>query len=106
MVKLKTFALISLATASTVLAVPPWWKQFSIEHRHLSVAPYHSNSPATDLDLRLVQTSDDKAPFWTTEKQRLEFIRHNIGFMDVTKDLGVITTKHSTDSNSYQRNVQ
>ncbi|KAF9350140.1 Leucine aminopeptidase 1 [Mortierella sp. AD094] len=63
MVKLYTLALLSLASA--VFA-----------------------APATPVDrseaLRLVQTGEDKEPFWTTEKQRMDLILKDIGFMDIT----------------------
>ncbi|KAF9913485.1 hypothetical protein BX616_009962 [Lobosporangium transversale] len=34
--------------------------------------------------LRLIRTSVDKDPFWTTEKERLDLIQKNVGFMDIT----------------------
>ncbi|KAF9178080.1 Leucine aminopeptidase 1 [Haplosporangium sp. Z 767] len=60
MVKLYTLALLSLASA--VFAAPV-------------------DQPES---LRLVQTSEDKAPFWTTEKERMDLIMKDVGFMDIT----------------------
>lgn len=64
MVKLYTLLLLSL-TSAVVFAAP--------------TTPVAESEP-----LRLVQTGDDKEPFWTTEKQRLDLILKNVGFMDIT----------------------
>ncbi|KAG0303763.1 Leucine aminopeptidase 1 [Dissophora globulifera] len=77
--KLQSLLLISLA--SVALAAPSWWEQWTLD-KHQSVI--------ADDDRRLVQTAEDKAPFWTTEKERLSMIRESIRFMDITdnQDLG------------------
>ncbi|KAF8749212.1 peptidase M28 family [Rhizoctonia solani] len=47
--------------------------------------------PIADFDakvasgLRLVQTSDDKAPFWVTEEEKLDLLRKSINFFDLTE---------------------
>ncbi|KAF9352105.1 Leucine aminopeptidase 1 [Mortierella sp. AD094] len=77
--KLQSLFLISLA--STALAAPSWWEQWTI-NKHESVI---SND-----DQRLVQTAADKAPIWTSEKERLAMLRNNVHYMDITdnQDLG------------------
>ncbi|KAF9982807.1 Leucine aminopeptidase 1 [Mortierella antarctica] len=64
MVKLYTLLLLSL-TSAIVFAAP--------------ATPVAESEP-----LRLVQTGEDKEPFWTTEQQRLDLILKNVGFMDIT----------------------
>ncbi|GJJ75518.1 bacterial leucyl aminopeptidase [Entomortierella parvispora] len=87
MVKLQSLALLSLA--STALAAPSWWEQWSL-NKHSSPSPIPGSVVAWDADRRLVQTSAEKAPFWTTEEDRLHMLRKNIKYMDVTnnQDLG------------------
>ncbi|GAB1524806.1 hypothetical protein RhiTH_007962 [Rhizoctonia solani] len=34
---------------------------------------------------RLLQTSDDKAPFWATEEEKLELLRKDVGYFDLTE---------------------
>ncbi|CAE6418029.1 unnamed protein product [Rhizoctonia solani] len=47
--------------------------------------------PIADFDakvasgLRLVQTSDDKTPFWVTEEEKLDLLRKSINFFDLTE---------------------
>ncbi|KAG0264632.1 Leucine aminopeptidase 1 [Linnemannia exigua] len=87
MVKIQTLAFLSLA--STALAAPAWWEQWTlnkvkhtIQDSVLShVNHFNSNS---DNSLRLVQTAEDKVPVWMTEGQRMELFRKNIGYMDIT----------------------
>ncbi|KAF8959357.1 Leucine aminopeptidase 1 [Entomortierella lignicola] len=78
--KLQSLLLISLA--STALAAPSWWEQWTL-NKHESVI-------SVDDDRRLVQTAADKAPFWTTERERLTMLRNNVHYMDITdnQDLG------------------
>ncbi|CAE6423326.1 unnamed protein product [Rhizoctonia solani] len=48
-------------------------------------------APVSDFDanvakgLRLIQTSEDVAPFWATEDQKLELLRADKGFFDLTE---------------------
>ncbi|CAE6478252.1 unnamed protein product [Rhizoctonia solani] len=35
--------------------------------------------------LRLIQTSDDKAPFWASEDEKLELLRKDVGYFDLTE---------------------
>ncbi|KAK3834112.1 MAG: hypothetical protein J3R72DRAFT_452662 [Linnemannia gamsii] len=87
MVKIKTLAFLSLA--STALAAPAWWEQWTlnkVKHTiqdsvHSHVNHFNSNG---DNYLRLVQTAEDKAPVWMTEEQRMALLRQNIGYMDIT----------------------
>ncbi|KAF9413605.1 Leucine aminopeptidase 1 [Podila epigama] len=81
MVKLQSFLMLSLA--ATALAAPSWWEQWSLGKKEGRVA--HN-----DGDRRLIQTSDLKAPYWSTEAERLELLRNNINYMDITdhQDLG------------------
>ncbi|KAG0247830.1 Leucine aminopeptidase 1 [Mortierella polycephala] len=78
MIKLQLVILFSVATAA--LAAPEWWQQWAMDKvgdiAHTIVAP--------ENELRLVQTAEDKAPVWMTEKQRLDMLRKKIGYMDVT----------------------
>ncbi|CAE6540653.1 unnamed protein product [Rhizoctonia solani] len=47
--------------------------------------------PIADFDakvaagFRLIQTSDDKAPFWATEDDKLELLKKDIGYFDLTE---------------------
>ncbi|KAG0255046.1 Leucine aminopeptidase 1 [Mortierella polycephala] len=83
--KLQSLLLISLA--STALAAPSWWEQWTLK-KHSSVID--NTNDFGDDDRRLVQTAQDKAPYWTTEKERLEMLRSNVNYMDITdyQDLG------------------
>ncbi|KAF9426953.1 Leucine aminopeptidase 1 [Entomortierella beljakovae] len=72
--KLQSVLLISLA--SVALAAPSWWEQWTIGKPSTHISH--------DEDRRLVQTSEDKAPFWTTEKERLAMLRNRVGYMDIT----------------------
>ncbi|KAF9434152.1 Leucine aminopeptidase 1 [Entomortierella beljakovae] len=97
MVKLNILILLTIATSATALVIPSWWEQFSLGRIRSSV---HHQAPTKVVDeIRLIQTSKNKAPFWTTEKQRLELIRENVNFMDITdhQDLGDMTI-HSNHS--------
>ncbi|KAF8936831.1 hypothetical protein EDD21DRAFT_374480 [Dissophora ornata] len=78
--KLQSLLLISLASAA--MAAPSWWEQWTIKK--------HESAITVDDDQRLVQTAEDKAPFWTSEKERFSMLRNNIHYMDVTdtQDLG------------------
>lgn len=78
--KLQSLVLVSLA--SVALAAPSWWEQYTLG-KHTSVIN-------ADEDRRLVQVSEDQAPFWTTEQDRMEMLRGKINYMDVTdhQDLG------------------
>ncbi|KAG0028455.1 Leucine aminopeptidase 1 [Podila clonocystis] len=80
MVKLQSFLMLSLA--ATALAAPSWWEQWSLGKK--------TNRVAHDEDRRLVQTSDQQAPFWTSEAERLDMLRNNVNYMDITDymDLG------------------
>ncbi|KAF9932780.1 Leucine aminopeptidase 1 [Linnemannia zychae] len=88
MVKIQTLAFLSLA--STALAVPAWWKQWTVDKaRHiqdsvLSHANNHHNIHNDEFALRLIQIAEDKAPVWMTMDQRMELVRKNIGYMDIT----------------------
>ncbi|KAI1314603.1 Leucine aminopeptidase 1 [Mortierella claussenii] len=79
MVKVQRLAWLSLA--STALAAPTWWQQWSMDQVKDKT---HFSLPQADGERRLVQTAEDKAPFWTTEKERLDFIKNRVGFMDIT----------------------
>lgn len=78
--KLQSLALVSLA--SVALAAPSWWEQYTLG-KHKSVINF-------DEDRRLVQVSEDQAPFWTTEQDRMDMLRGKINYMDITdhQDLG------------------
>jgi len=78
--KLQSLLLVSLA--SVALAAPSWWEQWSLDKPKSTVVG--------DEELRLVQTAEDQAPFWTTEKERLAMFRNKVRFMDITdnQDLG------------------
>ncbi|KAG0339677.1 Leucine aminopeptidase 1 [Podila horticola] len=80
MVKLQSFLMLSLA--ATALAAPSWWEQWSLGKK--------TNRVAHDEDRRLVQTSELQAPFWTSEAERLDMLRNNVNYMDITDymDLG------------------
>jgi hypothetical protein len=47
--------------------------------------------PIADFDakvaagLRLIQTSDEKAPFWATEEDKLDLLKQKINFVSSTK---------------------
>ncbi|KAG0064669.1 Leucine aminopeptidase 1, partial [Podila epicladia] len=89
MVKLQSLLFISLA--STTLAAPSWWEQWSlIKHSSSTSSPVSDSVISWDSDRRLVQTAQDKTPFWTTEEERFQMLRKNINYMDVTnnQDLG------------------
>jgi len=86
MVKLQSLALLSLA--STALAAPSWWEQWSLSKHSSSSLPSDS-VVAWDADRRLVQTAADKAPFWTTEEDRLHMLRKSINYMDITNNQGL-----------------
>ncbi|KAF9114546.1 Leucine aminopeptidase 1 [Mortierella sp. AM989] len=103
MVRLKSFAFLSLIAAISALAVPSWWEQLSFGNSKKYLLP----SSMGDDELRLVQTSEGKAPFWTTERQRLEFIRTNIHFMDITdhQDLGDNATHSLLNSHALPRTL-
>ncbi|KAF9932794.1 Leucine aminopeptidase 1 [Linnemannia zychae] len=83
--KLQSLLLISLA--SVAMAAPSWWEQWTL-NKHAS--PSHSVIHHNDEGMRLVQTAADEAPFWTTEKERLNMFRNSIKYMDITdhQDLG------------------
>ncbi|KAF9401650.1 Leucine aminopeptidase 1 [Mortierella sp. AD011] len=78
MVKIQTIALLSLA--STVLAAPTWWEQWTL-NKAKDVA--HRFLPHSQ-DKRLVQTAENMDPVWTTEEERLDMIKNKMGFMDIT----------------------
>ncbi|KAF8932077.1 hypothetical protein BGZ47_011577, partial [Haplosporangium gracile] len=81
MVKIQTLAFLSLV--STTLAAPAWWEQWTlnkVKDTVLSHVNHLSNNINGDNTLRLVQTSEDKAPVWMTEDQRMELFRKNIGY--------------------------
>lgn len=82
--KLQSLLLVSLA--SVALAAPSWWEQWTL-NKHTTTSDSVINH---DDDMRLVQTAADKAPFWTSEKERLSMFRNNIKYMDITdhQDLG------------------
>ncbi|CAE6350850.1 unnamed protein product [Rhizoctonia solani] len=61
-------ALGSLLSALGVLAVP--------------IAEFDAKVAA---GYRLIQTSDDKAPFWATEEEKLELLRKDVGYFDLTE---------------------
>ncbi|KAL5640535.1 hypothetical protein ACGC1H_007696 [Rhizoctonia solani] len=61
-------ALGSLLSSLGVLAVP--------------IAEFDAKVAA---GFRLIQTSDDKAPFWATEDEKLELLRKDIGYFDLTE---------------------
>ncbi|KAF9116774.1 Leucine aminopeptidase 1, partial [Mortierella sp. 14UC] len=87
MVKIRTLALLSLA--STALAAPGWWEQWTlnkVKHTIRDSVLSHVNhfTSSGDDSLRLVQTAEDKAPVWMTEEQRMELLRKNVGYMDIT----------------------
>ncbi|KAG0299910.1 Leucine aminopeptidase 1 [Linnemannia gamsii] len=89
MVKIQTIALLSLA--STALAAPSWWEQWTLDKaKHIQdtvlshVNSHFGNNNSGDGTLRLVQTAEDKAPVWMTEDQRMALLRKNIGYMDIT----------------------
>ncbi|KAB5590819.1 hypothetical protein CTheo_5751 [Ceratobasidium theobromae] len=48
-------------------------------------------APVADFDakvaagLRLIQTSDEKPPFWVTEQDKLDLLKQNINFFDLTE---------------------
>ncbi|KAF9209815.1 Leucine aminopeptidase 1 [Haplosporangium sp. Z 27] len=78
MVRIHTIALLSLA--STALAVPAWWEQWTLD-KVKDVT--HRVLPQSE-DRRLVKIADDLAPVWTTEEERLDMTKNKIGFMDIT----------------------
>ncbi|KAG0320580.1 Leucine aminopeptidase 1 [Linnemannia gamsii] len=82
--KLQSLLLVSLA--SVALAAPSWWEQWTL-NKHTSTS---DSVISHDDDMRLVQTAADKAPFWTSEKERLTMFRNNVKYMDITdhQDLG------------------
>ncbi|OAQ26589.1 Zn-dependent exopeptidase [Linnemannia elongata AG-77] len=85
MVKIQTLAFLSLA--STALAAPAWWEQWTLDKVKdtvISHVNHLSSNTNGDSTLRLVQTAEDKAPVWMTEDQRMELLRKNIGYMDIT----------------------
>ncbi|KAF9097874.1 Leucine aminopeptidase 1 [Mortierella sp. AD031] len=91
MVKIQTLALLSLA--STALAAPAWWEQWTLDKvkdiqdkvlSHINTPFHHNDNSNSGEGLRLVQTTEDKAAVWMTEDQRLELLRKNIGYMDIT----------------------
>ncbi|KAG0043125.1 Leucine aminopeptidase 1 [Gryganskiella cystojenkinii] len=88
MVKLQSLLLISLA--STALAAPSWWEQWSLNKHSSTPSPVSDSVIAWDSDRRLVQTATDKTPFWTTEEERFQMLRKKINYMDITnnQDLG------------------
>ncbi|KAG0354555.1 hypothetical protein BC939DRAFT_153850 [Gamsiella multidivaricata] len=83
--KLQSLLLISLA--SVAVAAPSWWEQWTIK-KHESVI-------VADDDMRLVQVAENEAPFYTSEKERMEMLRSNIHYMDITDntDLGTYRAK-------------
>ncbi|KAF9110155.1 Leucine aminopeptidase 1 [Mortierella sp. AM989] len=90
MVKLQTIALLSLA--STALAAPAWWEQWTLDKAKDFTNRFFSQVD----DRRLVQTAEDLAPVWTTEKQRLDMLKNKIGFMDVTDHQDFNARVHAT----------
>ncbi|KAF9571419.1 Leucine aminopeptidase 1 [Mortierella alpina] len=83
MVKLRTLAVLSLA--SVAIAAPSWWDQWTLTNNRAE-GTERFNAPAEEK--RLVQTADDKAPFWATEEQRMQMLRDKVGYMDITDHQG------------------
>ncbi|KAK3834097.1 MAG: hypothetical protein J3R72DRAFT_452609 [Linnemannia gamsii] len=83
--KIQSLLLVSLA--SVAMAAPSWWEQWTLNKHHTTQS---DSVIAHDDGMRLVQTAADKAPFWTTEKERLTMFRNSIKYMDITdhQDLG------------------
>ncbi|KAF9120020.1 Leucine aminopeptidase 1, partial [Mortierella sp. 14UC] len=84
--KIQSLLLVSLA--SVAMAAPSWWEQWTL-NKHNTDSDSVIAHDDTD-GMRLVQTAADKAPFWTTDKERLNMFRNNIKYMDITdhQDLG------------------
>ncbi|KAF9913820.1 hypothetical protein BX616_009528 [Lobosporangium transversale] len=61
----KFYSLVALSLVAVAFAAP--------------AVPIESSEP-----LRLIRTSDDKDPIWTTEKERFDLIQKDIGFIDIT----------------------
>ncbi|KAG0242969.1 Leucine aminopeptidase 1 [Actinomortierella wolfii] len=78
--KLTSFALLSLAAATT-MAAPTWWEQWTLGN----VQRVHDAlTPTSADDRRLIQVAADKAPVWMTERERLQLLRDNVNYMDIT----------------------
>ncbi|KAF9952251.1 Leucine aminopeptidase 1 [Mortierella alpina] len=83
MVKLQSLAILSLA--SVALAAPSWWDQWTFTNNRVDNTD-RFNAPTGEK--RLVQTADEKAPFWATEEQRMQMLRDKVGYMDITDHQG------------------
>ncbi|KAF9981943.1 Leucine aminopeptidase 1 [Mortierella antarctica] len=91
MVKLQTLAVLSLA--SVALAAPSWWDQWTLTNNRVHNTDRFNNAPTEEK--RLVQTGDDKAPFWATEEQRMQMLRDKVGYMDITDHQGFHRRLHT-----------